>query len=192
MLNALFCPNTRETFRASFSRSRWGGLLKDCPYSCSVVIATEKCLEFAWSGASVHRWHSLCGKKPRCGLNGIQVKRCSSLETNLVINEEARRPRGLDLDRERMRWRLNDLHPGDIFDLGESGRLLLLEPCGRMAVMKWVSSPMSQTASSLIRRVTNQEQARCHQEMVRLTIHDDGQLEVDRQPEPIRIYIVSS
>ncbi|KAF2469706.1 uncharacterized protein BDR25DRAFT_315274 [Lindgomyces ingoldianus] len=135
---ALFSPNSRETWTATFSKGdqAWAGLLKDTVESCAVGVITPDCLEFKHE-----RWQSLCRSTHNPGMSK-RPKSLGVLETAMSINESAQVPQTLRKDDENSpnpRWNIQHLPASTTFDLGESGRLAFLSLCGdgTRAIMAW-------------------------------------------------------
>lgn len=179
---ALFSPNNREAWKATFPKrdQTWAGLLKDTVESCTVGVVTPYCLEFAND-----RWPSLCRSTENSGL--LQCPRGSGiLETAMLINEKAHIPQTLKksvISGSKPRWIIQHLPAyTTIFDLGESGRLAFLSCCdgGMRAIMTWKSP---NAFRRLQERVVEEGGGRLH--------HWERVLDISSPTDPINIYVTS-
>jgi hypothetical protein len=153
-LTALWAPNARDRWKVTIRKKQqnWAGLLKDTVETCSFGIFTTVCWEFK---PSATMRQSMCQSSSSSERSSPRDLR-PVLETALVINEEAKLPKALELNEVTRRWKIHHLENGATFDLGNCGRIKYLSHFGhrRRALVSWDSprifkSPLSSVLESL-------------------------------------------
>jgi hypothetical protein len=153
-LTALWAPNPRDRWKVTIRKKQqhWAGVLKDTVETCSFGIFTTVCWEFK---PTASMWESTCQSSSSSAQNP-PIDQRPVLETALVINEEAKMPRGLELNDITRRWKIHRLENRATFDLGKCGRIKYLFHFGhrRRALVSWDSpsifeSPLSSVLESL-------------------------------------------
>jgi hypothetical protein len=189
-LQALWCPNSRDSWLASFpySEQHWAGLLSDTANSCSVAVVTEKCLGFknpalAWASSCQHH----CGspRSQNSSTQSLHQNQFGILETAISINRDAILPRGLLLNEEQLKWGYKHLERKAVFDLGDSGRLKLVNLFhhSKGLFMRWQGAHFGKEYTEAYRKkIAKKPEKPVHRELI---------LSGDYEEDPIQVHVTS-
>lgn len=177
-LHVLWMPHSDERHVVSIKQKRhaWTSFLSDSREHCAMSVMSDICLQTDYKDASACRARNFPHQ---------QRSEYSVLETALVINDSAPRPKTLSrsTDNNRVIWKLDHVQSGDKLRL-RAGRLTIREAFRKTRLLvEWemgIAKKLHEATKSMVNRVG-----------IDSSYHWELRKDEESNPKPIPLFIIS-